>query len=351
MEEKKQGSNKIYVFTAIIVIILLLTVSCSIKKMAMNQVADALTSQGSSNVFTSDNDPELVGDALPFTIKMYESLMMSIPWHQGLKLQTGSLYIMYANAFLQTPADMLPDEELLRQEFLLKRAKNLYLRGRDIILQAIEKQHPGFIKNLEAKKYDLALKDMTQEDVPFLYWTAAGWLGAYALDPFDMGLGITMPHPREIMNKVYSLAPNFRDGAVHDFYVLYYGSLPDYMGGDFQKARYHYQKALEASKGIATSPHLSLATTISVKEQNLKEFKELLNKVLAVNPDSDPDNRLVHIINQRKAEWLLQHADNFILEAENGTLNEGDEPEPETDKNVQGEENQPQSLQSLEEIE
>ena len=57
--------------------------ACSIKKLAMNQVANALTGSSSSTVFTGDNDPELVGDALPFAIKMYESLMNANPASPG----------------------------------------------------------------------------------------------------------------------------------------------------------------------------------------------------------------------------------------------------------------------------
>lgn len=298
----------------VVVLALLVLDCCSIKKLAMNQVANALTAPGGSTVFTGDNDPELVGDALPFAIKMYESMMVSIPWHEGLKLQTGSLYIMYANAFLQSPAEMLPDIEFDKQEFLLNRARNLYLRGRDIILKALDKKHPGFLKNMNEKNYDRALAPMKKEDAPFLYWGAAGWLGAYAIDPLDMKIGLTVPGAKAMMDKVLQVDKNFEKGTIHDFYVSYYGAMPENMGGDANKAREHYKKALEAAGGKTTSPHLSLATSVSVNEQNLKEFRELLNKVLEADPDVDPENRLVNILNQRKARWLLKHAGDFFLE-------------------------------------
>lgn len=300
----------------LIMIFLSLTVmnSCSLKKMAMNKVADMLASPGSGTVFTGDNDPELVGDALPFTIKMYESLMVSMPWHLGLKLQTGSLYIMYANAFIQAPADMLAQEEIERQKYLFNRAKNLYLRGRDILLKALDHKYPGFLNRLDKKEYDRALAPMKKADVPLLYWAAAGWLGAFAIDPFDMKVGITVPGAAALMDRVLQLDPGFDGGAVHDFYTLYYGAMPDYMGGDFNKARDHFKKAIAASAGKITSPYLSLATTVAVKEQNLEEFEELLNKVLAVAPDADLSNRLLNTINRRKAEWLLKHAEDFFLQ-------------------------------------
>ena len=45
---------------------------CSINKIAMNAVANVLGGDGGSSSFTADSDPQLVGDALPFALKMYE---------------------------------------------------------------------------------------------------------------------------------------------------------------------------------------------------------------------------------------------------------------------------------------
>jgi predicted anti-sigma-YlaC factor YlaD len=295
--------------------VLALLPACSIKKLAMNQVANALTGESSSTVFSGDNDPELVGDALPFAIKLYESLMVSNPGHTGLKLRTGSLYIMYANAFLQTPALMLPESEFAAQEFNYKRAKNLYLRGRDIILDALENSHPGFKQRMQKKMYTQALQSTTEKDVSLLYWAGVGWLAAFAIDPFDMDLGITLPAAAALMDRVYSLQADYGGGTIHEFYVLYYGSLPEYMGGSLQKARRHYEQAIAISAGKSSTAHIALATTVSVKEQNLEEFRSLLAKALAIDPESDPENRLLNILNQRKAHWLLEHAGDFFPDA------------------------------------
>lgn len=282
----------------------------------MNQVANALTGQTSSTVFSGDNDPELVGDALPFALKMYESLLAANPGHMGLRLQTGSLYIMYANAFLQTPAAMFPEAEYKKQEFVFKRAKNLYLRGRDIILTGLEMEFPGFRAALQKRNFSKALAAATKKDASSLYWAGAGWLGAYAIDPFDMDLGTSLPAAAAMMDRVFELDRNFENGAIHEFYILYYGSLPDYMGGSAAKAREHFKLALEVSGGKSSTPYLSLATTVSVKEQNIKEFKILLNQALRIDPEAIPKNRLLTILNQRKAQWLLEHADDYFLESE-----------------------------------
>lgn len=303
-------------FFFVMLMALLFFPACSIKKIALNQVANALTGKTSGTVFTGDNDPELVGDALPFAIKMYESLMEANPGHQGLRLQTGSLYIMYANAFLQTPAAMLPEAEYKKQEFVFKRAKNLYLRGRDIILGGLEKKFPGLRQALQKRDFRGVLELAARKDAPALYWAGAGWLGAYAIDPFDMDLGMTMPAAAALMERVFKLDPDYAEGAIHEFYVLYYGSLPDYMGGSVAKAREHFEQAIAATKGKSSTPYLSLATTVSIKEQNIKEFKALLNKALELDPEAIPANRLVNILNQRKAKWLLEHVEDYFVETE-----------------------------------
>ncbi|MCL2601015.1 MAG: TRAP transporter TatT component family protein, partial [Treponema sp.] len=114
--------------------------ACSINTL----VANALTGDGASTVFTGDDDPELVGAALPFAIKMYEALLYTTPRHQGLMLTTGSLFVMYANAFVHGPADRLPFYEWEAREQGLERAKRLYLRGHRILLEALEQRHRGF---------------------------------------------------------------------------------------------------------------------------------------------------------------------------------------------------------------
>jgi predicted anti-sigma-YlaC factor YlaD len=291
--------------------------SCSIEKLALKKAAGMLSgSSASGDVFASDNDPDFVAEALPFAIKLYETLLASLPEHDGLRLRTGSLYIMYANAFVETPADMTPRAELERKEYLLARAKNLYLRGRDILFVALEKKNPRLRQQLKDRRYPEAMAPFRKADTSLLYWTALGWLAAFSVDPLDMTLGQTVPQTRAMIERVAALEPGYGHGALDAFYVGYYGSLPDYLGGDAAKAREHFARAQAAAGRTDTSALLSLATTVCVKEQNAAEFKRLLDEVLAFDPAASPPNRLVNILNQRKARWYLAHIDDFFIELE-----------------------------------
>ena len=321
VEESLRGSSKTAgkvnaAAVAIGFVALLSLSSCSLEKLAMKKVAGMLSGSSSTDVFSSDNDPDFVGDALPFAIKLYESLLGSIPEHAGLRLRTGSLYIMYANAFVQTPADMTPRREGELKDYLLARAKNLYLRGRDILFVGLEKRNPLIRKQLKDRKYREAMAPFKKEDASLLYWTAVGWVAAFSVNPFDMTLGQTLPQTAAMMARVAELDPGFNQGALHVFYVSYYGSLPDYMGGDAAKARDHFAKAQAISGTKDTSALMALATTVSISEQNAAEFKKLLGQVLEFDPDKSPETRLVNILNQRKARWFLAHVDDFFIELE-----------------------------------
>jgi predicted anti-sigma-YlaC factor YlaD len=285
---------------------------CSLQKVAVNAVAGMLSSPESSTVFTGEDDPELVADALPFAMKLYESLLAQTPDNPELLLTTGSLFAMYANAFVQTPAGMLPDTEYAQRQEALVRAKRLYLRGRDYCLKALELRHPGLRARLEAGD-PAALAKTGLQDVPYLYWASAAWMGAFSAEPFDMELLLTLSRPLALMGRAYQLEEGYNHGAIHEFYISVYGALPASLGGSLEKARYHFGKAVEEAHGLTAGPYVALATAVSVPEQNATEFRELLGKALAIDPGASPENRLVNILNQRKARWLLQHIEDYFL--------------------------------------
>ena len=287
--------------------------SCSINKLAMNAVADALTGEGSSDVFTGDPDPQLVGDSIPFAIKMYESLLSANPDHQGLMLTTGSLFVMYANAFVQGPAEMLPRSEWEAREAALARSKQLYLRGYGILYDALEKKFPGFKKaSVEKGTIQPLLQKCKKTDVSLLYWAVAGGLSAYSIDILDYELSANIPQWSAMIKRAYELDPNYSTAALDEFFILYYASLPELLGGDMERAEYHYKLALEKTGGNSAGAYVSYAQAVCVPAQNYDAFKDCLDKAIAIDPDKDTSTRLVNIITQKKARWLLENAWTFF---------------------------------------
>jgi predicted anti-sigma-YlaC factor YlaD len=292
----------------------ILSASCSINRFAVRTVAGFLAGSGQGTVFTGDDDPELVGDALPFALKIYESLLDADPANAQLALATGRAYVSYAFAFIQAPSDQLPAARVDEQRAMRQRAKRLFLRARDYVLRGVETRHPGFTAAIDGVGAQAALRLVDKGDADYLYWAGAAWLAAFSADPFDFAQIVTVTRAVALLQKVQDWDDSYGAGAVHEIFISWYGSAPADLGGSEQKARQNFDRAVSLSRGLRAGPYISLASSVSVKNQDAAEYRDLLGKALAVNVDADIPDRLVNIINQRRARWMLDHIDDFFLD-------------------------------------
>ncbi len=291
---------------------LLLLSSCS--TLAVRAVAGFLSQSGESTTFSGDDDPELVRDALPFAMKTYEALLEADPNNAALALATGRSFVSYAFAFVQAPADQMPVENVDEQKAMRLRAKKLYLRAREYVLRGLELRRPGFRAALENDGPAAALRLTRREDVDYLYWASAAWMAAFSADPFDFAQIVTLPRAIALLQQVQDWDDAYGAGAVHEIFITYYGSAPADLGGSESRAREHFARALSLSRGLRVGPYLALATSVCVKNQNADEYRDLLGKALAVDVNADVPDRLVNIINQRRARWMLDHIDDYFIE-------------------------------------
>jgi predicted anti-sigma-YlaC factor YlaD len=292
--------------------------SCSVNTFAVRTVAGFLAGSGQGTVFTGEEDPELVGDALPFAMKTYESLLDADPGNAPLALATGRAFVSYAFAFVQAPSDQLPPDQVDQQRAMRQRAKKLFLRARDYVLRGLEVRRPGFTAALAKEDMQAALRLTRRDDADYLYWAAAAWMGAFSADPFDFAQIVAVPRAMAMLRQVDAWDDAYGSGAVQEIFISFYGGAPADLGGGEQKARDAFARAVSLSRGMRAGPYLALATSVSVKNQNAGEFRDLLGKALAIDVNADIPDRLVNIINQRKARWLLDHVDDYFLADEGG---------------------------------
>lgn len=303
----KEGRSAITLILAGLAALLL--PACSLKRTAVNVLGDALA--GGGGVYVSDDDPELIREALPFGLKTYESLLAESPGHRGLLLAAAGGFTAYAY-LIQDDADRLDATDLARARELRARAHKLYLRGRDYALRGLETAHPGFRARLHGDPAS-ALAMATRDDVPLLYWTGVSWAGALTAAKDDLGLIAELPTAGALVSRVLELEETFERGTAHEFFIAYEGSRP---GGSPSLAREHYRRALELSGGRRASVHLALAEAVTIREQDLAEFRTLLAAALAVNPDAVPQQRLANAIARRRARWLETRIPDLFLGAD-----------------------------------
>ena len=203
-------------------LLIFLSTSCSVQKFTISKLTDAFSSDDNTAI-TSEDDPELVKEALPFTIKMYESLISKDSTNDKLLLSTGKMLCLYSQAFILFPADTLADSLTEQKKAMSKRAKKLFLRARDYSLKGLEIRHHGISNIIKQGNINSAMAMTTPADTSYLYWCAAGWLGAIISDRSDLGLGLTVKKPAAMINKVLEFNDCFENGArsrIHVFFLF-----------------------------------------------------------------------------------------------------------------------------------
>jgi predicted anti-sigma-YlaC factor YlaD len=256
-------------------------------------------------------DPELVKDALPFALKTIESLLAERPDHRVLLLAACRGFAQYSYAFVETEAEKLEDVDFEASEKQFQRALDLYIRARDYCLRSMELDHAGVTDGLISESAT-ALDSFGHEDVPLLFWTGASWGGAINVGQAQPEIVADLPAVRALMKRALALDESYDLGSIHTV-MISLEALPETMGGSPEQARYHFERAVELSSGLNAGPYVALAESISVADQNWEEFQELLEAALAIDPDRAPSIRLVNIVTQERAQWLLERtADLFF---------------------------------------
>jgi len=283
---------------------------CFLKSMAVDSIADSLA--GTGDTFSSDNDPQLIRESVPFSLKLMESVLSATPHHVGLLTALAKGFTEYSFAFVQSDEERMEDAQYEKKKAWTRRAKNLYLRAQGYGLRGLEARHDKFIEMLKLDpKGTMAKAD--KDDVELLYWTAASWLGAIVLDKGDNELMADEPEAEALLYRAYELNPDYDKGAIEDFLITYEGGKPAMMGGSAKNARKHFDRALVLNKGLDATTYVNYAEAVDEKQQNKEEFEEMLNKALAIDPNKELANRLVNLLMQDRARWLLANEDKLFL--------------------------------------
>lgn len=312
-----------YLFLPTLLACALLVSGCSIQSLATRKVADTLA--GAGTTWSSDEDPELVGDALPFSLKLMESVLAETPKHEALLLATARGFTQYAYGWVAQEADELRADDYAASEATAARARKLYIRAKRYAMRALEVRHPGIEARLLADP-TTAVAALRAEDVPLMYWTAAPWALAITLSKNDPETVADLPVVEALIDRAIQLDETFDGGALHSFLVSYEMNRPGLAREEaLARAKRHFDRAVELSGNQMAGPYVSYVESISIPGENLAEFNTLIDRALAIDADARPEWRLQNILAQRRAHWLRSRVGDLFLEAA------PEEPEDEED--------------------
>jgi len=281
-----------------------------IKKMATNGLANMLSGEG-AGAFTRDDDIQFVGDAIPFAIKLMESIRDAAPHHAGIHETVCSSTTQYAMVYVAWPSEQVRYDDYDAYEAGQARTRRFLDRALTDCKKALEITYPGITEGLYQDPVG-QLAQVEEEDVSLLYWTGATWLARISKSKEDMESIGALPIAAAFIKRALELDEDWSDGSLHDLAILLEPSLP--MPGGLDRARTHYERAIELADGRLASPYVSLGTSVSVVEQKKEEFVQLMELAIAVDIAANPDAQLANLYAQEQARYYLNHLDYLFVE-------------------------------------
>ena len=293
-----------------LILVLSLGTGCSIRKLAMNKLGDALSQGGTT--FANDDDPDFIRQAVPFSLKLMESLLAEDPKHLGLLQSAARGFTQYSFAFIQEDADEVEDQDLAKANALRVRARNMYLRARNYGLRGLEVHHPNLLSRIRAQDKQAALA-ITKEEVPFLYWTALSWAAAISLSKDDPESVADVPVVEVLADRALALEESYDWGSLHGFMVNFESARKNVSGDLAARIKAHFDRAVELSHGQLAGPFVAFAEAVSVQKQDLPQFRALLERALAIDVKARPEWQVENLVMQRRARWLLSRTETLFL--------------------------------------
>jgi hypothetical protein len=280
--------------------------SCgAVKSMAMKSVASTLSETGN---IAAHNDPETIEAAIPPYLVMFESLADSLKDYEPIHTATCALYTQYAFGFIAPKGEALQWDNFEQSKEINERALRLATRGRDFCWRGLEIKFKGVSAALKASS-DTALRHARREHVPLLYWSAASLGAAISAGGLNQPELLNQwPVVRVLAERALALDEAWNTGALHELMVTV-ESQGEAFGGSEERARKHFARAVELQKGLSPGPHVALAMGVVKSKGDRAEFEKLMKEALSMDPDKNPTQRLIVLITQKRAKFLLANID------------------------------------------
>lgn len=283
--------------TALVYILTLLSLGCSLNRMVVRSTQGIL--ENSLRALYEEEDIPLAEIAAASDLKLLEGLIKADPENADLLVLAAQGFTGYALAFVE---DSDPE-----------RAKRFYHRGRDYGLRALQLRghfSTGTEQGIEG--FQKSVQALTDKDLPALFWAANGWAGWIFLNLQSPRALADLPRVEIMMRKVLELDETYYYGGGHLFFGTYYAGRPRMLGGDPEKAQFHFEKNLEISGGRFLMSYVYYARFYAVQIQDRSLFERLLNTVLDTPGDVLPEQRLVNEVAKIKAKNLIQNINEYF---------------------------------------
>ncbi len=272
--------------------------ACSMTTMVANNMTGTMDNM--KKAFFAESSTKHALAAGPAMLMMLDGFIEAAPENVELLQRAAEMNCAFAQTFLDDT-----DREY---------AQAMYAKGLKFAKRAVAVEEPELAKALEAgdEKRVKELLDKTDEDfAPIAFWTGICW-GGLINSAMEADLATGLPMVERLVARSEAIQPHYFFYAAHIFHAMFYAGRSAMLGGDLEKGRSHFEKAIEASGGNFLLWKVMFARTYAVNKQDADFFIRQLQEVLDAPTEDPPDRVLANQAARDKAEELLGRVKDFF---------------------------------------
>lgn len=255
-------------------------------------------SESLGDSIAAQRDPAVVRDGAPAYLILADTFARRAPDDAQAQLAAARLYGAYAGSFV---------DDAERRRILTQVAYDYARDGLCLRLEAV-------CGALDARfaPYRQALAEAVHEgDARTLYRFAAAWAGWARARSDDYGALAELPKIEAAFERVLELKPGIDHGFAHTYLGVLLAQRPAALGGEPERARRHFERAIAVSEGR----NLMAKALYAEHYARLVFDRELHDRLIREVLDADPiagELTLSNKLAQRRARELRASADSFF---------------------------------------
>jgi tetratricopeptide (TPR) repeat protein len=247
---------------------------------------------------SKQSDLRMLREGMPAYLMLIDGMIQAWPDNDRLLLAGAQSYSSFASLFVEGR-----DKEY---------ANSLYTRGKQYALRSLEMR--GFKEPLQRPFDDFkqALNRLGKKDAPYLFWSATCWANWIRLNLDSMEALSELPRVERMMSRVLEVDEGFYYGGPHLFMGIWFASRPRMAGGDLEKAKEHFLKALDLGQGKFLMAYVYYAKYYARQMMDRDLFVSTLQKVLETPAETSPDLILANTVAKKEAKALLSRVGDYF---------------------------------------
>lgn len=262
----------------------------------MSSAASGLADNLSAAVL-NQNDPETVRDGAPAYLLLLDSFIEGSPDDQALLSAAATLYATYGTVFAGDEA----------------RAARLTDKARGYSSRAICLSYKPACRwpGMQFEEYEATLAGLTSRHAGVVFSHGLASLAFVRAHSADYAAVALLPYSEALFERYLDISDGMDDASVYTYLGILNTLIPPALGGEPEKGRDYFERAIDVSGGKDLSAKLEYANGYARLMYDRELHDRLLTELLAADPEV-PGNTLLNVLAQRQAKALLESADDYF---------------------------------------